>query len=209
MDADGKIKILFISANPLDGSSSPLRVDQEFRDIQEQIRMSKHREKFQLEIRPAARPRDISQAILEVEPNIVHFSGHGYDTGELCFESMDGSAQPVDPEALADLFEIAAEHVHAVVLNACYSVDQAEAIAQHIPYVVGMNDAIGDKAAITFSVGFYKALGAGKSVADAFKVGRVELKLEGIPESDTLVLHHQRPLAEPVRWSLSVEGTVD
>ncbi|NEQ48402.1 MAG: hypothetical protein F6K00_34675 [Leptolyngbya sp. SIOISBB] len=62
---------------------------------------------------------------------------------------MDGSAQPVDPEALAGLFEIAAEHVHAVVLNACYSVDQAETITQHIPYVVGINDAIGDKIAIT------------------------------------------------------------
>ena len=77
MAVDGKIKISFMPANPLDGSSVPLRVDQEFRDIQEQIRMSKHREKFQLEIRPAAHPGNISQAILEVEPNIIHLSGHG------------------------------------------------------------------------------------------------------------------------------------
>ena len=153
MAAYGKIKITNMSANPLDGSSVPLRVDQKFRDIQEQIRMSKHREKFQLEIRPAAHPGNISQAILEVEPNIIHLSGHGYDSGELCFESMDGSTQPVDPEALAGLFEIAAEHVHAVVLNACYSVDQAEAITQHIPYVVSMNDAIGDKIAALLNQG--------------------------------------------------------
>jgi hypothetical protein len=32
---------------------------------------------------------------------------------------------------------------------------QAEAIAQYIPYVIGMNQAIGDKAAIEFAVGFY------------------------------------------------------
>jgi hypothetical protein len=33
---------------------------------------------------------------------------------------------------------------------------QAEAIVKHIPYVIGMSKAIGDKAAIEFAVGFYR-----------------------------------------------------
>jgi hypothetical protein len=58
-----------------------------------------------------------------------------------------------------------------VVLNACYSEVQAEAIAQHIPFVIGMNDAIGDIAAVKFSVGFYDALGAGWSYPEAYQLG--------------------------------------
>ena len=44
------------------------------------------------------------------------------------------------------------------VLNACYSFVQASALAQHIPYVIGMKQAIGDKAAIKFATGFYNLL---------------------------------------------------
>jgi hypothetical protein len=52
-----------------------------------------------------------------------------------------------------------------------------------------MHQAIGDKAAITFAVGFYKALGAGRSFEDAYKFARVEIQLEGIPEHLTPVLY--------------------
>jgi hypothetical protein len=45
-----------------------------------------------------------------------------------------------------------------------------------------MNQAIGDKAAIAFTVGFYQALGAGRSVEDAYRFGCVQIKLQGISE---------------------------
>jgi hypothetical protein len=50
-----------------------------------------------------------------------------------------------------------------LILNACFSEVQADAISQHIKYVIGMNKAIGDTAAIEFSIGFYDALGAGET----------------------------------------------
>ena len=209
MDPDGKITILFLSASPSD--ETHLRVDQEFREIQEQLQRAKRRDKFRLEIRPAARPRDISQAILDVEPNIVHFSGHGSKTGDLCFENLTGKSQPVPPQALSSLFELCADQVSCVLLNACYSKIQAEAISQHIPFVIGMNDSIRDDTAITFSTGFYKALGAGKPVDSAFKWALTEIELENISGKDILVLHLQRSLNETGKWvlSLSMEGTVD
>ncbi len=61
---------------------------------------------------------------------------------------------------MAQLFELCSDHVHCVVLNACYSEPQARAIVRHIDYVIGMKQAIGDESAIKFSVGFYDALGA-------------------------------------------------
>jgi hypothetical protein len=80
------------------------------------------------------------------------------------------------------------ERVQCVILNACYSKIQAEAISQHIPHVIGMNQGIGDRAAIAFSIGFYKALGANRTVEQAYKAGCVEIRLEDIPEHLTPVL---------------------
>ena len=88
----------------------------------------------------------------------------------------------MDGAALAGLFELFADRIECVVLNACYSEVQAKAIARHIPYVVGMNKAIGDRAAIEFAVGFYDGLGAGRSVEFAYKLGRNSIELAGIAE---------------------------
>jgi AAA-like domain len=75
--------------------------------------------------------------------------------------------------------------VECVLLNACYSVLQAEAIALHIPYVIGMNQAVGDQAAIVFAVAFYDALGAGRDFEFAYKSGCVAIQMAGISEKST------------------------
>ena len=186
------IKILFLASDPTD--SNRLRLGQELRDVREKLQLAKQRDIFYLESRESVRPRDISQAIFDVDPQIVHFSGHGTSSGELCFEDLSGKLQLVRPDALASLFELVAKQVKCVILNACYSAAQAEAIANHIPFVIGMNKAIGDEAAIAFAVGFYKALGAGRSFEEAYKFGCVELKLEGIAEDLTPVLHTKEQL---------------
>ncbi len=172
------VKILFLAADPSDASR--LRIGQELRDIQERLKLGKYRDRFLLEQQLSARPRDISQAILDFEPQVVHFSGHGRSTGELCFEDNLGKIQPVHPASLARLFELVSDQVNCVLLNACYSETQAKAIAEHIKYVIGMNHAIGDKAAIAFSVGFYKALVANRTIEKAYEFGRAEIQLEGI-----------------------------
>jgi hypothetical protein len=51
-----------------------------------------------------------------------------------------------------------------------------------------MNQAIGDKAAIAFATGFYQALGAGRTIDDAYKLGCVQIRLQDIPEHLTPVL---------------------
>jgi hypothetical protein len=181
-----QIKILFLASDPSDVTR--LRLGQELRDIRERLQLAKERDKFFLESRESLRPGDISQAMFDIEPQIVHFSGHGTDKGELCFENLLGKVQSVQPDALAALFELVADQVNCVVLNACYSEVQAKAMAQHIPFVIGMNKAIGDQAAITFAVGFYKALGANRTVEQAYKFGCVEIRLQGIPEHLTPVL---------------------
>lgn len=80
---------------------------------------------------------------------------------------------------------LAIASIECVVLNACYSETQAEAIRQKIQYVIGMNQAIGDRAAIEFAVGFYAAIGAGESYEFAFKLGCNAIRLAGIKEYTT------------------------
>ena len=45
-----------------------------------------------------------------------------------------------------------------------------------------MKKAIGDRAAITFAIGFYDALLAGESIEFAYQLGCSAIQLEGIPE---------------------------
>ena len=178
--------ILFISADPSD--QARLRIGEEFREIKEKLQLAQLRDQFKLELPElSARPEDISQALLDKAPEIIHFSGHGESSG-LAFENKTGETQLIPSEALAALFEQFQDQVKCVVLNACYSETQARAIARHIDYVIGMNQAIGDAAAIAFSVGFYQALGAGRTIEQAYKMGCVQIGLQGIPEHLTPVL---------------------
>lgn len=186
-----KTTILFLAADPSDASR--LRLGQEIRDIRERLQLAKMRDQFSLVERLSVRPGDVTQAIFDTEPQILHFSGHGTSEGELCLENEVGQVQPVHPEALASLFELIAHQVRCVILNTCYSETQAKAIAEHVDYVVGIKGEIGDRAAIAFAEGFYKALGGGRSIEDAYNFGIVELKLLGIPEHLKPVLVRKSP----------------
>lgn len=196
MSSNGQIKILFLAADP--SNATRLRLGQELRDIRERLQLAKERDRFILDSRESVRPGDISQAIFDVEPQIVHFSGHGTSTDELCFEDLLGKYQPVQPDALAALFELVADQINCVVLNACYSEAQAKAIAEHIPFVIGMNKEIGDQAAIAFAVGFYKALAARRTIDQAYKFGCVEIRLQGIAEHLTPVLYTKQNSVSPI-----------
>ncbi|MGB3641318.1 MAG: TIR domain-containing protein [Rivularia sp. (in: cyanobacteria)] len=176
-------RILILAANPK--NSTKLRLDEEVREIAEGLRRSKEREKFVIDSRWAVRSDDIRRAILDFDPQIVHFCGHGEADGGLVLEDVNGQMKLVKPEAIAGLFELFMDRVECVLLNACYSSKQAEAIVQHIDYVIGMKQAIGDTAAIKFAVGFYDALGAGRKVEVAYRFGVNAIQLEGIAEELT------------------------
>jgi CHAT domain-containing protein len=178
--------ILILAANPR--GTSTLRLDEEVREIDAGLQRAKKREFFDLKQRWAVRVQDVYQSLLDFKPHIVHFSGHGTGDNGLALEDETGQMQLVDTVALTQLFELFASNIECVVLNACYSEVQASAIAQRIPYVIGMNKEIGDKAAIKFATGFYSALGAGESVEFAYKLGCNVIQLDGIPEHLTPVL---------------------
>jgi len=68
-------RILILAANPTD--TGRLRLDAEVREIQEGLKRSAGRDCFEITSRWAVRTDDLRRALLEHEPHIVHFSGHG------------------------------------------------------------------------------------------------------------------------------------
>ncbi|MCC5639711.1 CHAT domain-containing protein [Nostoc sp. CHAB 5844] len=191
---NNKIKILILTANPK--NTNRLRLDEEVREIHEALERAKMREQFELISQWAVRPNDLVYAIVKHKPQIVHFSGHGAGSEGLALENELGEGQLVSTEALAQLFKLFQDKIQCVLLNACYSEAQAEAIQQHIDYVIGMNQAIGDRAAIRFAQSFYQGLGNELSIQDAYELGRIAIQLEGIPEHITPILKMKPKPAE-------------
>ena len=177
--------ILILAANP---TGSVSRLGEELREIEAGLRRSQHRDRFVLKYQTAARPRDVQRAMLDEQPQIVHFYGQGQGERGLVLEDESGEPQLVGVEALAELFKLFADQVECVVLNACYSEVQARAIAQHIDSVIGMNQSIEDRAAIAFAVSFYDALGAGRAIGFAFELGRNAMQMQGVVEDQMPVL---------------------
>jgi len=179
-------KILIVSANPKE--SPKLRLDEEVREIQAALKRANNRDEFEIFPSSAIRVEDLRRALLDHQPTIVHFSGHGTGSNGLVLENNSGLIQLVSAESLARLFKSFQENVECVLLNACYSETQANSIHQYIDCVMGMSQAIGDNAAIKFAVGFYDALGAGLPYEVCFELGCTSIDLEAIPESETPVL---------------------
>lgn len=185
--------ILILSSNPK--GTSILDLDREIRDIREGLRRSQHRDQFQIEVRGAVRPEDLRRSLLDIRPQIVHFCGHGDGESGLVLEDDNGQVQLVDSGELARLFEIFADQVECILLNACYSEVQANALIQHINYVIGMNREIPDAAAIAFSIGFYDGIGAGEPIETAYKLGcsTIETDLPNAPTASRQLIPIQSP----------------
>ena len=186
MSGENPVKtILVLSANPK--GTRTLRLDEEIREIEQVLQRAKQRDNFAFKSGQAMRDFEIHRYILDYKPQIIHFSGHGAGEAGLIFEDVTGQQKLVDAEALAGLLEFFARQsqIECVVLNACYSEIQAEAIAKHIDYVIGMSKEIEDTAAIKFAVGFYDALGAGEDFEFAYELGCKAIRMAGIPENLT------------------------
>jgi hypothetical protein len=185
--------ISLMSAN---SSDRPLRVDIERREIAEAVTSAGAQQLLELRVADAVRLSDLQETLLAQRPAVAHFSGHGDPTSGIMM--VDGSirrdlgerrpddrprARHVPPAALTELFGILGRRLRCVVLNACYTEDQAEAIAVHVPCVIGIRGSIQDDAAIDFSAAFYRAIAHGETITTAFRLGRNRLGLSGHPDA--------------------------
>jgi CHAT domain len=198
----GKIKILFLAADPLskppERSAARLLLDEDVRAIRIKVRAAEHRDALDFDYRLAARPDDLLQGLNETHPQVVHFSGHGGSRGLVLMDAEGRHPHHVDADALSQLFRAFRGDIRLVVLNACFSLPQAEAIAKVVGCTIGTSGAISDAAAITFGASFYGAVAFGHSVQAAFDQACAALALSHWTERDCPRLV-ARPGVDPAR----------
>jgi hypothetical protein len=201
-------KILFLASNPV--NTDKLDLEKEFAKLYTSLKES---DNFPYDIRPTwtVTPQELQSGMLEQRPRIVHFSGHGIGGGEagdraigeastpeqevgIYLQDTNGKGQLVSGLALANLFKICLKRfpIDAVLLNACHSKSQAEAISlAGVPYVIGMNRAVKDSTAIVFSTGFYRGLASENDIEFAFDLAVNAIMLEGLSGEDIPVLYKE------------------
>jgi TPR repeat protein len=206
-----QVKVLFFAADPLSvstGGPPRLLLDVEVRQIRRRIEAAKYRDELDLDVRWATRTKDLVFALNQTHPHVVHFSGHGGPGGLVLAGLSEGRGHSVDAAGLTKLFEVFRGDIRVVVLNACFSLPQAEAIAGVVGCAVGTRRQISDAAAITFGATFYQAVAFGHSVKVAFEQARAALALDHHDDQEypDLVV---RPDVDPAQLFLISAEDVD
>lgn len=160
------MRILFLTANP--GETSPLDLEEEIRSLQLELRSVRYAKAVEVYYALAARPDDLILHVRERKPTILHFSGHGSMSG-IAMRADDGGYHSVTGESLRRFLK--GRGIELVVLNSCYSKAQADAIGDAVGAIVGTTASVDDEAARRFTVAFYRALGSGLSIREAFRDG--------------------------------------
>ena len=182
--SQAKQKILFLAASPdnLVRTSSQI----EFRKIREEMQRGSARDEYEF-LNPEL-AITIQNLVREIGkgPNIVHFSGHGTEEG-IEISTNDNQAQLLKNETLRKrIFSPVKDSVKLVLLNSCYSVEQARGISSLGIYVIGNQLSVGSDEAVAFAVGIYIGLSEGRSVEDAFN-GAMAILETNFPNDDNIV----------------------
>lgn len=161
-----KKTVLFLSANP--EGTEPLRLQKEFKAVNDEWQKANNKNQFDVRQLHQVEAGDFDQQVHQHKPFVVHFAGHGDEYGVVISDPRNRTNH-LTGEQLGPFFKNYGSQVECVVLNACFSTKTASAIAQYIPFVVGISDKILDSDALHFSEVFYRHLFEGDSIKVAFE----------------------------------------
>lgn len=209
-------KILVVSARP--HTTKPTELEQETARIKQVVQKTPQGKEISVEKLPAIFYEDLTLAIAQKQPHLIHFCGA--DTLEgLVFASETQDARLLDPGQLTQLFQEFGRSVKCVILDRCLSVLQADAISDCIKTTIAIDADMGGEGANLFTTEFYRWIGYGEGINEAFEMGCLALQAErvkirgnlpqplvpqlivknqSIPESDSLLSGESSPLAAAI-----------
>jgi Trypsin-like peptidase domain len=165
--------ILVLPANPDTTEISHKRIG--IQKLRAALKRANYGQMFKLEDRLETNAADIAQVLTEIEPYIVNISGH--EDGVECIALKDKSNNQA--KLIADLFLHRGNTIKCVVLQGCYSENQAREIVRHIEYVIGISQEIEDNAVIDFLVNFYYHVGSKWSIEESYDQSLNHLQRNG------------------------------
>jgi hypothetical protein len=184
------LRVLVVAANPAGLSALDLKGEQEAMEASRQVRVK---------VLAGPGPEDLRRELQHGKYQIVHFMGHGLSDsaqGSLVFSTPEGQPRLVTGSALSQLVQ-GAPALGLTLLNACHSAavpkgsgaDPLAGVAGALvrgglPAVVGMQLAIPDRAALTFSKALYARLAEGEPIEAAVSEARLALYLADSSASD-------------------------
>lgn len=181
-------RILFVSADSSFTQDSKLKISDELRRIRQAIGEYTN---FSIHEISEARTTDLTHALLNYRPDILHFAGHGTGgaNASLILASVQGGGANVTPEDLRQILECTPNPPSVVVLNACYSNAFENAIKERVDVVIGTTTQQSDDTARLFAESFYRHLGNSLSIKCAFQLTKLELKTNGYQWRNLSIKH--------------------
>ncbi|HHH54505.1 MAG TPA: CHAT domain-containing protein, partial [Bacteroidetes bacterium] len=186
--------ILFIAANPSKEAKINLRI--EHSTISEEL---EGKTEFEFRSKMAASRKELNMQVVDKEPTILHFSGHGIPldpakqellnlgfkitekTGLVFHNKEKNGTDTLNAQKSEQIFKglkAIVPNLNIVILNACYSEAQAIAISKNGIYTIGVNNKILDVAAIAFAQGFYWRYANTRDIKAAIIFGILQANLE-------------------------------
>jgi hypothetical protein len=171
-------KIAMLIASPI--GQTPIDVSLEAREVEIERRKARNGGAFELKVYPAAGSESLVTALNDDDPDVVHFSGHGGE-GAIILDNetiRDVGGQTVEARTLARILKTASRRPRLLVLNACESAADAEALTEAVDTVIAMTAVVPDSTAYSYSRRLYAALFAGLSIARAHEQACAVLSID-------------------------------
>lgn len=200
-----KPNVLFIAAESrtsAGGEAGRSVLHEDVQRIREKVRAAESTDDIEFDVRSAVHVKDLLTALHETQPDVVDFSRCGQEARSTKLrQAIAGGA------ALAKLFAAFGGGIRVVVLDACSSPLEAEAVAEVVGCVIRTLGSLSDESEIAFRASFYRALAFGNSVGTAFDQARMALALEHVDKSHypQLVVRHD---VNPARLVLIPSSSV-
>ena len=194
-------KILWLTATP--ANTNPLSLEGEYNKINKKLQEAAQPNQFILKPKEQVNLTEFKEQIELFNPHILHFSGHGdqkiegQQQGGIALQNEHkNDVAFLSALKLHILFEYFKEDlsIELVILNCCYSAEQALAIAKHVPYVIGTTRAITNQQAIKFSEGFYFKYVQTNNIIRSFRSGIATAEMAGAAKIDFILYKDGNPI---------------
>ena len=105
--------VLVLAANP--SGTEMLDLEKEANLIRSRLQEGEAGKSFVVQVERAVQVTDLSKFLLQYQPLMIHFSGHGNANGEIILNNDQGQSQALAPAKLAELLAIVKGRLECVI----------------------------------------------------------------------------------------------